>query len=152
SPGLFDVVLSRKERGVSMHRVSEHSFVRVHFVCVRKMGPDHLRGCGVRLLSWRDDIRADSKRDVGADPEPAMIWLGAELPIQGGRVPESHDDCRACHGEMLARADVKGHTLPAPGIDPQTQGDKRLDLRVRGHSLFRLVPAKLTSHDVICGE
>src|SRR5262249_39594909 len=118
----------------------------------RKTAADHLRDCGARFLSRCDDIRADRKRDVGVAPEPAIIRLEAELPIQGRRLPESRDDFRARHGEMLARPDVEGDALPAPGTNPQTQGHKRLDLRVRGYALFRSVPAKLTAHDVIHGE
>src|SRR5262245_17924147 len=84
-PRLFDVVLARERRGVAMHGIAEHALVRIHLVRVWKMGPDHLRGRAARLLSRRDDVRADRKRDVGVDSKPAVIRREAELTVQGGR-------------------------------------------------------------------
>src|SRR5262245_55462556 len=120
SPRLLDVVLPRKQRGVAMHGVTEDSFVRVHLVGAGKTAAEHLRGCAECLLSRRDDIRANRDRDVGTDPEPAIIRLEVEVAKHGRWLPKPGDDLSARHGQMLAGPDVKGHTLPAPGIDPQT--------------------------------
>src|SRR4029077_10949240 len=61
SPRLFDVVLSREQRGIALHAVTEDSLIRVHLVGARKPSAQHFRGLAARLIARRDDIRADGE-------------------------------------------------------------------------------------------
>src|SRR6266480_3769970 len=126
SPRLFDVVLPSEQRGVSLHGVSEDSLVRVHLIGAGELSPQHFGALAARLLPRRDDVRADGDRDVGTDPQPAVIRLEVEAVKHRGRPAESDDDLRARHGQALSGSDVEGYALPAPGIDLESQGDKRL--------------------------
>src|SRR5206468_3516412 len=96
----------------------------------REPSAQHLRGLALRLLPGRDDVRADGDRDVGADPKAAVVRPEVEAVEHRGRLAESDDDLRARHGQALSGPDVEGHALPAPGIDLEPQGDKRLYRRV----------------------
>src|SRR5207302_5756772 len=89
---------------------------------------------------------------VGTDPQPAVIRSEVEALKHRGRLAESDDDLRARHGQALSGPDVEGHALPAPGIDLEPQGDKRLYRRVGRHALLRPVTTTLSAYDVIGGE
>src|ERR1700682_4773280 len=92
----------------------------------REASPQHLGGFAARILPRRDDIRADGERDVGTDAQAAVIRLEGETLKHRGRPAKSDDDLGARHRQTLSGPDVEGYALPAPGIDPQSQGDKRL--------------------------
>src|SRR5256884_1105808 len=152
STGLCDVVLPGEQGGVSVHGVAQHALVRVHLIGAREPWPRHLRGLADRFLTRRDDVRADGDRDVGTDPKAAVVRLEIEAVIHRGRLAESDDDLRARHGQALSGADVEGHTLPAPGIDLQSQGGERLHRGIRRHAFLRSVAAKLSAYEAVRGE
>src|SRR2546425_8771361 len=152
SPGLFDVVLPGEQGGIAVHGVAQHALVRVHLIGAREPCPQHLRGLADRFLPRRDDVRADGDRDVGADPKAAIVRLEIEAVIHRGRLAESDDDFGARHGQALSGADVEGHTLPAPGIDLQSQGSERLHRGIRRHAFLRSVAAKLSAYEAVRGE
>ncbi len=86
------------------------------------------------------------------DPKTEMIRLYAVCWKDTGWPPQPDQEFRAGGRQALAGPDVKGNALPAPGIDLEPQGRKRLCLRIGRDSLFRSISAKLPANNVVLTE
>ena len=78
-----------------------------------------------------------------------MVPGGDSLPETHGRRPKPRQHFGAGHRQVLSRANVKRHALPAPGIDLELQSGERLDLRIGRDALFLPIAAELPPDQVV---
>src|SRR5262249_21741152 len=73
SPGFFDIVVAGKQGGVSCHRVSQHTFVRFHFLWSGMTAGHHLHLLRFHPSARSHNSRPHRYRHLGTDPEPEMV-------------------------------------------------------------------------------
>src|SRR5438132_8527959 len=101
------------------------------------------------LLAGSFDETAKGDQYVGIDAEAEVVRRRGSRGVEQGRLAQLDKDLRTGHREALARANVKGHALPAPGVNVEPQADKGFDLGIAGHSRFVPIAAELAPDDLL---
>src|SRR5262249_18282616 len=85
----------------------------------------------------------------GTDPESKIIGCTTARWKDYGWLAQPNNDLRACYRQQLSSPEVEGDTLPAPGINIQSQSDEGFDFRIWRHTLFVLVSMKLAANNIL---
>ena len=148
APGFFDVVLAGEESSVAGHGVGEDALVGFHLLGAWVAAGFELdEFAGAVFVGWSD---GDGEGDghLGADAHADVI-LGSGLDEVGcRRAAQAGDELCAGGGEVFARADVEGDTIPAPGFDIEAEGGEGFDGGVGGDTFFVVVADELAADQV----
>src|ERR1700722_2456558 len=127
SPRLLDIVLSRKERRITGHRIRQHSFVSFHLPSFRVSSGDQLYGTPLRLLTWRSHRNGHCNSHLRTDAKTYVV-LGASCFIEfgSGCPPQTRDHLRAGGWQILSGSNIEGNTFPARGADSHLESSERL--------------------------
>ncbi len=73
SPGLFHIILARKQGGIACHRVAQYALVCFHFVWTGMTTRDHLDVLAFQCLAGSHYGRPNRDRHLRTYPESQMI-------------------------------------------------------------------------------
>lgn len=78
APRLFDIILTRKQRGVSLHGIAQHSFVRIRLLCAGVVTHQQLHRLAQHLLLRIHHGQTKGARDIAP---PAARILFRPIPL-----------------------------------------------------------------------
>ena len=148
SPRLFHIVLTGKQCGIAGHRVSQYSFVCIHLIRLGVTTCQHLYGLAYHLLPRRHYRHAHGDGHFRADTKPQVILRQGALTYHSRRQSQTGDYLCAGHWKGLPCSNEERDAFPTPRIDVEPKSGKRLNFRVRRHSLLLPIAPELTADKV----
>src|SRR5262245_10058147 len=157
-PGAIDGVASVEQGRVAAHAVEQEALVGLGDRALEGVGVGHGHEDVADVDGFARDLGDEAERDalVGLD---AQGEDGGLEDAAGGFFLEEHEgdgaevdvDLGQALGELLARAQVERHALPAPAVDHEAHGGEGRGLRVGGDAVLLAVAAVLAA-DAVVGD
>src|ERR1700683_4426747 len=113
------------------------------------MAGNDLHSFRFHLLARTQYIRAQGDGYLRTDAEPQVVVSGDSIPQDRGRISKPGEYFGAGDRQILPRANVERHALPAPGIALELQSGKRLGVRTRRDAILLAIAAELPANDII---
>src|SRR5215510_9722229 len=110
---------------------------------------DHFHRLSAHFLRRSQGHHSDRERYLWTDSKPHVVRRKTRCGIDGRRLAKPDKDFSASNRQKFAGTDVKGNSLPSPGIDLQTQSRKRFHFRVRRYARFFAVTTELAAHNLL---
>src|SRR5579862_2029573 len=99
----------------------QDSFVSVHLARLRVLARYELHGFARQLVSERFGRHANRRRHIRADTKSEVVRCQLRSWNDRWRLPQPRDNLRASHRQALPGSDIKGNSLPPPGIDVESE-------------------------------
>src|ERR1019366_1641577 len=147
-PRFFHIIFACKQRRVPRHRVTQYSFIRVHFLGIALTACGHLRCFSDQLFPWCHGCHSHRDRNIRTDAEAEIIGGKDIRRYHGRRLSQAADDFRTGCRQAFSSSNVEWNALPAPGINLQLERHEGLYLRVGRHALFCQISSELPPNDI----